>query len=228
MKKLMFLVSLVSLPVFAQVITAPVTHLFVPNGFDNNDNVELVVKGKFPNPCYNRSKVDVKVKEDKIFINVTAAKKENVASLCEPLKVPFTEVVSVGSLQGGDYEIIVNNSLKQKMTIDVASSNSVDENLYASVEYVDLGFTGGAGGEAIIVGKALSDCLVLDRVEYISNKKDTFSVLPIMKKVSNNCPETTKRIDIPVKVDLDKMNTEEVLLFVRSVDGKSVHTIIEK
>ena len=173
MKKLMLLASLVSLPVFAQVIPAPVSHLFVPSGFDNNDNVELVVKGKFPNPCYTRNSVEVKVKEDKIFINVTATKKENLRNLCEPLKVPFTEVITVGSLQGGDYEIIVNNTLKQKMTVEVASSNSVDENLYASVEYVDLGFTGGAGGEAIIVGKSLSDCLILDRVEYISNKKDS-------------------------------------------------------
>lgn len=228
MKKLILAASFSSFTALAHVIPAPVTHLFVPSGFDNNDNVELVVKGKFPNPCYTRNKVEVQVKEDKILVNVTATKNEKQNNFCEPLAVPFTEVITIGSLQGGDYEIIINEKLKQKMTINVASSNSVDENLYASVDYVDLGFTGGASGEAIIVGKSLSDCLILDRVEYLSNEKDTYSILPIMRRISQDCAENSKRIDIPVKVNLNKFASKEVLLFVRSVDGKSVHSIIEK
>jgi hypothetical protein len=45
----------------AGVVPAPVDHLFVPNGFDNNDNVEMVVTGKFPTNCYSRNKVETKV-----------------------------------------------------------------------------------------------------------------------------------------------------------------------
>jgi hypothetical protein len=211
------------------VIPSPVDHLFVPKGFDNNDNVELVVTGKFPSPCYTRNNVDVKILEDKILVSINAQVKEKSSSgICEPLKVPFSEVVNVGNLQGGDYEIIVNNELKEKLFIETSNSQSVDDHIYASIQYVELGFTGGLSGDATLVGKSISNCLEVDHVEYISNGKDTFSILPIMKKVSKDCPEGNERLEIPVKFDIDKLKNENVLLFVRSVDGKSIHSIIQR
>lgn len=232
MEKLMLLAALMSLNVYAQVPTvveAPVEHIFVPVGFDNNDNLEVVVTGKFPNPCYTRNKVEVKVKDDKIDVTITSLHKPDPAMpLCEPLKVPFTEVVTIGNLQAGDYTINVNNKLQEKIDVAVSSSQSVDDHLYASVEYVELGFTGGLSGDALIIGKSISNCLELDHVEYLSNGRDTYSVLPIMKKVSDDCPEGKKRIEIPVKFDVNELKSDKILLFVRSIDGKSVHSIIEK
>jgi hypothetical protein len=225
-----------SLPIllmsFSQVVSAaipsPVDHLFVPKGFDNNDNVELVVTGKFPSPCYSRNNISVNVKEDKILVNINTEVKEKSPALCEPLKVPFSEVINVGTLQGGDYEIIVNGSLKEKLFVETSNSQSVDDHLYASVEYVDLGFTGGLAGDATLIGKSVSSCLKLDHVEYISNGKDTYSVLPIMKRLSEDCPEENERIEIPIKYDLSKVDSDKVLLFVRSLDGKSIHSLIDR
>lgn len=216
-----------------QIVTSPVDHLFVPEGFDNNDNVEVIVTGKFPNPCYIKNKVDVDVKDEKIFITVTALKKDDEALLiCEPMVVPFKEEVTIGNLQGGDYEVIVNDKTefekKDTLKVAVSSSSSVDEHLYPMVEYIELGFTGGLSGDALLVAKSPSDCLAFDKVEYLSNKKDTISIMPIMKKISANCNEKTKRIQIPVKFNAHSVKNKEVLLFVRSIDGKSVNTIISK
>jgi hypothetical protein len=233
MQKLMVIASfLFSSQIMAQspvVVNAPLDHLYIPNGFDNNDNVELVVTGKFPNPCFTRNKVEVNVKGDLIKVEVTSLSSDDSRrTLCEDLKVPFSEVIPVGNLQAGDYRVIVNNSLEGKLEVAVSGSASVDEHLYAQVEYIDLGFTGGLGGEALLVGNSLSPCLAFDRVEYTNNGKDTWSILPIMKKISSTCPEKKKRIHIPVKIDISKLKEKNLLLFVRSVDGKSVHSFIER
>ena len=216
-----------------EVVEAPVDHIFVPNGFDNNDHVELVVTGKFPNPCFSRNKYEVKVKEDIIKIDVTSISMDDPSyTKCEPLKIPFTEVVNVGSLQGGDYKVIVNEGgqyeQRDTITVGVASSDSVDENIYAKVDYIETGFTGGASGDAMLVAQTPSPCLALDRVEYLSNSKDTLSVLPIMKRTSLDCPEKAERIEIPIKFDPSKFKFERILLFVRTIEGRSVNSIISR
>lgn len=237
MKKLMITtLVLSSLNLFAQtpqVVEAPVDHIFVPNGFDNNDNIELVVTGKFPNPCYTKNKVDVKVRGDIITLKVTSLRQsEERLARCEPMKVPFSEVVTVGNLQGGSYRVIVNQGgrfeLRDELDVEMSTSTSVDENLYALVDHVELGFTGGLSGDAVLVARTVSTCLKLDRVEYLSNSKDTLSVLPIMKKISQDCPERKSRLQIPIKFNLKKFAHDKVLLFVRSIEGKSVHKLIEK
>jgi hypothetical protein len=208
-----------------------VDHLFVPSGFDNNDNVEVVVTGKFPNPCFTGNRVEVDVKNDLILIDVIPMPKEN-KSQCENLKVPFSETVSIGSLQAGDYKVIVNKGAKDelegKLDVALSTSGSVDDHLYAQVDYVELGFTGGLSGDAMLVGSSVSPCLALDKVEYISNTSDTYSILPIMKKISNNCPEKKSRLTIPVKFDPKKLDARKILLFVRSIDGKSVRAFVDK
>jgi hypothetical protein len=219
--------------ILPEVVEAPIDHVFVPNGFDNNDHVELVVTGKFPNPCYTRNKYDVKVKNDTIKIDITSLSMDDPAyTKCEPLKIPFTEVVDVGSLQGGDYKVIINEGgkyeQKETITIGTASSDSIDDNIYAMVDYIETGFTGGASGDAILVAQSPSPCLTLDRLEYLSNNKDALSVLPIMKKVSSDCPEKRERIEIPIKFDPSKFKFEQILLFVRTIEGRSVNTIIAR
>jgi hypothetical protein len=219
--------------ILPDVVEAPIDHVFVPHGFDNNDHVEVIVTGKFPNPCYVKNKYDVKISNDVIEIDITSLSMDDPAyTKCEPLKIPFTEVVNIGNLQGGDYKIIVNKggAYEQKDAISVAtaSSDSVDDNIYAMVDYVETGFTGGSSGDAILVAQSPSPCLVLDRVAYLSNEKDTLSVLPIMKKVSSNCPEKSQRLEIPIKFDPSKFKFEHILLFVRTIEGRSVNSIISR
>ncbi len=205
---------------------SPVDHLYIPTGFDNNDNVEILVSGKFPNTCYSRNKVEVTVKEAKININITALVKAD-KSLCEEMEISYLENVTVGSLQAGQYQVTVNEVLNDSIMIAEANSSSVDDHLYAMVDYVDLGFTGGLTGDAFLVGRS-PDCVELDRVETISNKKDTYSILPIMKKVSQNCSQQKTHFTIPIRFDPRLSSQDKILLFVKTMDGKSVHALIEK
>lgn len=219
--------------ILPEVVEAPLDHVFVPHGFDNNDHVEVVVTGKFPNPCYVRNSHKVTVVNDVIKIDVTSVSMDDPAyTKCEPLKIPFTEVINVGNLQGGDYKIVVNEGGKyeQKDTISIAaaSSESVDDNIYAMVDYVEVGFTGGTSGDAALIAQSPSPCLVLDKVEYRTNGNDSISVLPIMKRISSSCPEKTVQFEIPIKFDASSFKYDQVLLFVRTIEGRSVNKIISR
>lgn len=211
----------------SQVVSAPVEHLFIPKGFDNNDNVEIFVSGKFPNPCYSRNKVDVKVIEDQIQVTVTALLNNQENKNCEDYQVSFLEDVTIGSLQAGEYKLTVNGKLSEKLIVNEARSTGVDDHLYAEVDYVELGFTGGANGEVFLVGRT-ADCIVLDRVELISNEKDTLSILPIMKIVSTSCAKQKVQFNIPVKFDPLKFNSSNILLFVKTMDGKSINSLMDR
>lgn len=216
-----------------QVVISPIDHVFVPNGFDNNDNVEVVITGTFPNPCYTRNKVEVQYSGSNIFILVSALKKDDPSKpICEPMAVPYKEVVSLGNLQGGRYQIYANRDSRYEqreyLNVETSTSTSVDDYIYPIVEYVDLGFTGGLSGNAMLVYKTPSDCIVLDRVEYTINNKDTISVLPIMKKVSQDCNQTMRKFEVPISFNLRSFSHPNVLVFVRSIEGRAVSTIINR
>lgn len=227
------LLALLSAPLQAQtqVIDAPVDHVFVPAGFDNNDNIELVVTGLFPNPCYKRNDVKVEVNDDIIDIKVTSIMTDDQKStMCAAMVVPFKENVLVGNLQGGDYKIVVNrntaNELKSSIKVTEATSQNQDDHLYAMVNHIDLGFTGGTTGSAFLVGWRTSDCLELDRVEYLSNGVDTLSVMPIMKKVREFCPMKMTRLYVPIKYNPEEFTHSKLLIMSRTLEGRSVNNLV--
>lgn len=229
MKTLFLMVStlFISTCVFAtqDVISAPVSKIFVPSGFDSNDNVELLVKGTFPDTCYSRNNYSLSVDQDLINITITAFR--NNEAECERIEIPYMENITVGTLQAGKYRVVVNGKLQSQLLIHEAVSRNVDDHLYGMVQYVELGITGGVNGSFFLVGKNVS-CLTLERVELLSNGKDTLSVLPIMKKKSENCQGPRKQFSIPVNFKINSLRANEVLIFVRTMDGKSVHTLIER
>jgi len=236
MKKFLLAAMTMSSVAFAQqmIIDAPVDHMYLPEGFDNNDNVEFVVTGHFPNTCYAKNLVKVDVVDDVIDVKVTATltqpDDDQKGIFCAEMIVPFKEQVTVGTLQGGKYKIVVNGNtfseIQNELMVQEASSNNVDDYLYASVDYIQKDLTDPS--KANLVGYTPSDCVKFDRVEYHSNKRDTISVLPIMKKVSDFCPMKMTPFYVPVKFDYSTIKHENVLIFTRTMDGKSVNTIIRR
>lgn len=200
---------------------APVKHLYVPQGFDSNDTVEVVVTGNFPNPCYSRNTVVVDVIDDQINVEVSALNSEKMIT-CPDIVVPFKEVVSVGNLQGGDYQITVNGVLKDKLVVTEADSNSVDDHLYAAIDNIEKK----GPSDYVLHGWRYSPCIELDRIDVLSNGKDTLSVLPVMKQVSNFCPMKMIPVSYPVKLNFGDLKSQDPLIYIRTMDGKSFNSII--
>ncbi len=226
MKQILFasLIMMSATAAYAQmdVTSAPVKHLYVPTGFDSNDSVEVVVTGNFPNPCYSRNTVSVEVKNDMINVEISALTRWEKLN-CPDMQVPFKEVVAIGNLQGGDYKINVNGKLSEKLSVSEASSGAVDDHLYAAIDNLEHV----SGDNYILHGWRYSHCVDLDRVEVVSNGKDTLSVLPIMKQTTDFCPMKMTPVAYPVKLGLRSLKISEPLVHVRTMDGKSFNTVLD-
>ena len=231
MKKILFSL-LFSLAAQAQpiVIDAPVEHIYIPMGFDSNDSVEVIVTGYFPNACYSRNDVKVKVSGEFVNIDITALAPPPERSnklFCADIAIPFKEVISLGNLQGGEYKVRINNAspyrLEQTLQVAEARSNAVDDNIYAAIEWVeDKG-----NGNFLLHGWKYSECFALDQVKVMSNGLDTLSVLPVMKELGTFCPMKGKPVAYPVKLNFSKLKMKRPLIHVRTMDGKSVNSIID-
>jgi hypothetical protein len=225
MKKMIAIALMSSFSAMANtnVVPAPVKHLYIPDGFDSNDSVEVVVTGNFPSACFSRNEVKVSMKEDLIDIKITALSVEKVKQ-CPDMIVPFKEVISLGNLQGGEYKIRVNNKLQDMLLVTEASSSSVDDDLYAAIEYVERK----SADEVVLHGWRYSNCIDLKEVKVVSNNKDTLSILPVMKQLSDFCPMKMMPTQYKVKMNFRTMKMKEPLLHVRTMDGKSINTIINR
>lgn len=225
----LFLTSILTFATNANIITAPTDHLFIPKGFDSNDSVQLIVTGNFPNTCYSRNTSEVKVEGKKILIQVNSIE-QKVKNICAMMLVPFKEEVNLGMLASGVYEIVVNAGSKYEvkgaLEVVPSSSSLIDDYIYLDVLYIEQSDTN--KNLFKIKGMHYSDCIEIDRVDLISNEKDTVSVLPIMKQVAEFCPMKGHPIVTTTEIDLSQLPSESVLLHVRTLDGKSVNTIIKK
>jgi hypothetical protein len=103
-----------------------------------------------------------------------------------------------------------------------AASNSVDDNVYAALEYVEKK----SQNDFVLHGWKYSNCMELNEVKVVSNQKDTLSILPIMKKVSDHCPMKGMPVAYPVKLDFSSLKMNQPLLHVRTMDGKSVNSVV--
>lgn len=203
----------------------PVDHIYVPTGFDSNDTTEVVISGFLPNLCHKTPTSKVEVKGTKVNIKISSLYYHETNPFCPEMVVPFVETVKLGLMDKGNYDITVNGKsqweLNEKMNIVESTSTAVDDHLYAYVNYIDKEQ---ANGEVVLRGYNPSDCFVLDKIEYRSNKKDTYSVLPIMKQVRSFCPRKMVPFSYKWRVPTE-LPAQKVLLHVRTMDGQSVNSV---
>lgn len=207
----------------------PVDHVFIPAGFDSNDTVEIVVSGFLPNLCHKSPEAEVEFDGENININVSSLFYQDTNPFCPSMIVPFEETVKLGLMDKGNYKIKVNGKspweLNEKMKINESTSNAVDNFHYAYVSNIDKQTN--VKEEVILKGYNPSDCFVLDRIDHLSNGKDSYSILPKMKQVSSFCPMKMVPFSYKWKVPTE-LKRNKVLLHVRTMNGESVNTIYNK
>jgi hypothetical protein len=207
----------------------PVEHIFIPTGFDSNDTVEIVVTGFLPNLCHKVPEAQIVVNGRDVDVNITSLFYHETNPFCPSMVVPFTQTVNLGLMDKGMYNIKVNGKspweLNDKMEIDESTSNAVDDHHYAYVNYIDK--EEASKGEVVLKGYNPSDCFVLDKIDHVSNKNDTYSILPKMKQIRSFCPRKMVPFSYKWKVP-NELNERKVLLHVRTMNGNSVNSVYSK
>jgi len=209
-------------------VKVPVDHIYVPKGFDSNDNTEIIVEGKLPNLCHKSPMTKVEVVGNKVVVTVEALKYDETNPFCVPVEVPFIQPVALGVMDKGFYDIEVNGkSIFEKtssISISESTSSAVDDHIYANVAYVED--KEDTGRKVKLVGYTPSDCLEFEEVAFADNAKDTVAVLPKMKQVYEHCP--MKMVPFEKEVEVPKnLKRDKILLHVRAMNGKSINALYD-
>ena len=229
MKKLL-LATLVSTAAIAGTPTlAPVeiNKVYSPTGFDSNDKAEVVVSGWLPNACQKLPTYQIKKTNNLIDISINALRYDESNPYCPPERVPFIQKVKLGSLNPGSYELEVNkkqdSASYDRLKVVKAEQPSVDSNKYPFVTKINVDQT---KDRVYLTALRDSDCYALDSVEIINDGKNTYSVMPVLKKVRDFCPKKMQPISVSFDIP-DSLNSRKILLHVRSTSGKAVNKIIK-
>jgi hypothetical protein len=204
----------------------PVNTVFVPEGFDSNDTVEVYIKGYLPNLCYQNPEFKIqKVIGNNVFVEVEARINSIPGMACPEVIVPFEMPIRLGQLRSGRYNLVFNYQTPyktvQQVSVAPAVSTRIDDYLYAMVDEVKY-----INNEIMeLSGYNPSSCFELDKVEIYNNKRDTYSVLPRLRMTGGACP----RVLVPFKYQVrfkNQLPASEVLLHIRTMNGHALNKII--
>lgn len=209
----------------AKEVPVPINAVYAPNGFDNNDDAQVVVSAYLPNLCYKAPRTQVAVRGNTVYVTLKALLDEN--SYCPEVIVPILEPISLGMLPPGMFRVVVNPGTRftaqTAIGVTEASASTIDDYIYANVDHVEVLPN---SRHVILKGYNPSDCFVYDRTEFMTNGRDTISILPILKQIRTTCPR--KMVPFAIGVDVPRgVPAAEILLHVRVMDGKSVNALFQ-
>lgn len=213
------------------LVTAPVDKVFVPSGFDDNDNVEIVVHGSFPNTCYKIGPATATVAAGVVTVEAKAFLYRSIG--CIQMIVPFTQSVKLGIVNTGSYEIKVEdrpNVETVPLAITRARTASPDDFLYAPTALVALDETTPGQYAVRIEGEfpyMFIGCMVMREVRTYVSPGNTLVVLPIAELVNDDVTcdaQVSKKFVVTQPVGA--LAAEEFLIHVRVLEGNSINRFV--
>jgi len=209
-------------------IVAPIDRIFVPNGFDDNDNVEVILHGEFRNTCYRVGHAGAKQLEGTNDIIVWATAYHYPQEDCAQVITPFIQTVRLGVMAAGTYRIIFEErpEITQSLRIEDASTSAPDDHFYAPVEFADVQMNQQTGQHEMVVygsfPRMFIGCALFQEIRVIQQASDMMVVLPILRTTTGeecvNAPVRFRRV-----VPLGRTLQTDGLLHVRVLSGNSIN-----
>ena len=210
---------------------------YIPQGFDSNDRVQVVVEGFLPNTCYRLGPTKVWQGSDPhdLFVEQHAYKYPGV---CLEVIVPFNHSIEFGILPAGNYNIknvFVEESgtmtyEKSLGTIPVATAATAgpDDHLYAIVDDATL-TTSSESKKVVLTGELPGPCWFFEDTKVVVESNDVVTILPIIyyKVPHDSLTQCDVNVTVPFTkaVTLPKLPTGRYLIQTRSLNGQSVNKL---
>lgn len=235
--------SLVSLSGLAQqaradgdpvVVAAPVERVFVPHGFDDNDNVEVVIHGHFRNSCYKAGGSTAKVDHARKLITISPKALFYPRGACAQMLVPYLEAVKVGVLSHGNYTVeIEDTDLAEKLLVVTPRTvETPDDFLYAPVDDIHLTKNPNNGRHEVTLRGmyplTFVGCAIVTDVKTHRNPSDVVVVQPVMTIFDNDeeCRARNWKPRFEIKHKLGEALPEgDTLFHVRVLNGNSLNRL---
>jgi hypothetical protein len=224
MKVAMFFLILISSAAFAFEKVKINGKLYVADGFDDNDLVEITVVGTLPNTCYRNPSFELIRKGEKVEIRLFAHYVP-LEEGCRNVSIPYTETINFGMMYPGNYGInLVNkrNTETKNLLIKQASSQLMDEFLYGNVSGV---VENDANREIELIGANPVNCLVFDKM--ITDVQNSMIVLRPQFKEVGTCENKSTPFKIKYNVPYLPNQPKGVLLHVRVMNGRSYNYLYQ-
>ena len=198
--------------------------IYVAEGFDSNDLVEVTIVGTLPNSCYRNPSFEIEKKGDNFFIRMYAMYVE-LPEGCRDVSMPYTETVNFGMMNAGEYGLALvnkNNTQIKGLKIKQATSGLVDEFLYGNVSGV---VEDEDSREVELVGVNPVNCLQFDSIE--SKVQNSMVVLRPKFKEVGTCENKPTPFKIKYKVPYLDESPKGVMLHVRVMNGRSFNYLFQ-
>jgi hypothetical protein len=199
--------------------------VYVPKGFDSNDQVQVVAEGAFPNGCYKpgdaTAKVDHESKE--IVIQTNAYKYQGI---CIQVIVNYSQVINMGVLQEGVYKVIneADDSVLTEITIKAANTSDPDDFIYAPINQALISKIDGETN-LVLTGTFTNSCMSLKEV-IVTSDADSMVVQPIVEVATEDCEDG----NFPFRYNRaipNLLSPGRYLLHVRSMNGRAFNNLID-
>lgn len=203
---------------FSAHASVSIEKVFIPHGFDDNDNVQIVVSATLPNTCWKLT--NTKTDRQGFLINVDLIAEERFNGVCLPFQVPFHKVIDLGTLKSGEYTIQAGNpKMLHALQVGKSTSSGRDERLYGNIT------SGYVTGNTLTLKGLHPDSTFYIKEVHISRTEDVIEVLPIAETTGNIGVFVT--FPFETTVDLSKFikTGETYLIHVRSMNGTSVNLV---
>ncbi len=223
-----------------EIVEVPIEKVLVPSqGFDNNDQIQIVIHGNLPDTCHLLSNYKLeRLSKGQIRIRQFAVRLSQ--GYCRPtepipphfmLHIPFTTEIPLGQLPASPYQIIFKDpsggARVRNFQVAAARSPSIDEYPYASVTDTSGApiIKAGAPTSVEMHGILNSSCVQLKGVKAVK-LNDVFVVMPT---VEINSKEMCLDVIRPwsYKLELGALTEGHYLVHVRGMNGSSINHVFQ-
>jgi hypothetical protein len=198
--------------------------VYVPNGNDSNDLVQVSVAGSLPDTCHHNPSFEV-LKNGNTFTIKTFSYFTALDDGCRKIAIPFLETVNLGILKKGDYLIkTTRSSMKKsaKLMIKEAEVSLQDEFFYGNVTNI---FEDPEDREIHLVGVNPTNCLKFDSLD--AEIQEAVIVLRPKFVENGNCEEVPTHFELTYQVPRLPTHPRGLLLHVRAMGGKSISLLFQ-
>lgn len=216
-------------------IPSPVTKIFVPEGFDDNDNAEIILKGEFPNSCYHVGRTGVNVDQAKMLITVWGTAYEYAGSNdCLEVVTPFIQEVSAGILKKGAYKVVFqyDKNITADLNVSARTTESPEDYLYAPVVNARLNIDTNGKQSLTLEGNypyMFIGCMRMREVRTNLSNSDVLVVQPITEIVNDDeCFTQPSDKAFSITTGLAEPFTKEGLIHVRVLNGDAINRLVQK
>ena len=210
-----------------ETVILKIVKVYIPFRFDDNDRAQAVIVGILPDMCFKAGPYEVKVNESNQTIRITQ-RAYHYKGICMTVTLPFSQVVELGILKLGTYELIDDKTGQAigKLGVAQAKSESADDYVYAPVSEANVAIGPDKSKAVTLSGSFTSRCQSIQQV-LISYYPEVVVVQPIIEFKASNEECKFERVAFAEKVALKPDLSKNFLLHVRSMDGQAINKLID-